>query len=1124
MIPPPEFKIADRAVSLLSEINKNGVYQGAADAFERAMEKYAVYKPIDLTVNLAASAFNIFKGFNEIDSSKLTIGFGNNQLADSVVEKVSSVVQESAKDLFETVKNVDPNLLTAGIVKTQIPAPETVSENKQSAIVQVNNTKVKFIIDGDTFVLDDDSKIRLIGIDAPEQNECFYDDAKNMLADLVLGKEIILEKDISDTDKYDRLLRYGRINDILVNDYMIREGFAEAWAYGLDIKYREKFAESQNYAQNNNLGLWDKCNEAKETKSFSVNTQSLDYIINSIGNDNPPQIGLEPEPEPEDVIPPITPFDINIENGDLFAFADDVSTANGAQINIFGKGEGGSIVVISVNPVYEAEAASNGTWQREITLNEGANAIKIKARDEAGNESEEIAINVILDSLGPAAQINITNYNLMSLVFNVGWIAAEEDAATTTFEPQYKINANGEWQDLVIDNGEQFSFAQDKTTYYFRVRVQDMNGNQGGWSEIAEAEINTKPVIFNEIAWMGTEADYNDEWIELYNISGQDVDLKNWKIEAYNGAPNFTFFDASRDTMTISANSYFLLERTGDETVFNIAADFIYTGAMTNKESGGEYLYLKDSNNIIIDEVISFYAGDNVSKKTMERVRSDVGSNISANWLTYEGEGGAAQDAEGNAIFGTPKFQNSVHNKHYAVGGNISENTSFYKSNSPYFLYSSLNVLENNTLVIEPGVKILIDDNLIFDINGTLKSLGTATDRVVFTSDEATPEAGDWTKMYFSPTSNGSEMFYTDILYGGKWIYGIGGQSAAIEVATSTVSFSNVLVKESAYRGLWLRNSASAVNDVTFDNINAKLGSAMLEINGGNPQINNSVFKNSNGGFSSYGINILNRANPTIANNSFSNTNYPVYIIKGDPVLSENTASGNSYNGIWFDTGYETSDDVVLEKNLPYYVNSLIGVKNNAILTINAGAEIKFNNGGGGIEIQDGTLKAIGTSDNRIKFTSVGFGLWKWIHFTEDANEESELKYAIIENGGYGTFVDGAMIRIDDVAINIDNVEIINSYSRGVMLKNSDSIIANALFKCNGYADFGGICNAVKIPGLVPAFDIQDSDPVVSDSVFKLNRIGIGSYGTSTPAFTNITFGEGNEANIMNTDPVGLTE
>ena len=225
------------------------------------------------------------------------------------------------------------------------------------------------------------------------------------------------------------------------------------------------------------------------------------------------------------------------------------------------------------------------------------------------------------------------------------------------------------------------------------------------------------------------------------------------------------------------------------------------------------------------------------------------------------------------------------------------------------------------------------------------------------------------------------------------------------------VSFSNVLVKESEYRGLWLRNSVSAVNDVTFDNINAKLGSAMLEINGGNPQINNSVFKNSNGGFSSYGINILNGANPTIANNSFSNTNYPVYIIKGDPVLSENTASGNLYNGIWFDAGYEVSDDVVLEKDLPYYVDLIMQVKNNAVLTINAGAEIRFNLfgtfGRDGLEIKEGgVLRAMGEEGEEIKFTAAALspsaGHWEWLYFLSGAGDNSIIQNVLIEYAATG--------------------------------------------------------------------------------------------------------------------------
>ena len=77
-------------------------------------------------------------------------------------------------------------------------------------------------------------------------------------------KEIILQKDVSETDKYRRLLRYvflplsdGRI--LFANDYLVREGFAKVLTYPPDVKYNEQFRQAEREAREDNRGLWGKC-------------------------------------------------------------------------------------------------------------------------------------------------------------------------------------------------------------------------------------------------------------------------------------------------------------------------------------------------------------------------------------------------------------------------------------------------------------------------------------------------------------------------------------------------------------------------------------------------------------------------------------------------------------------------------------------------------------------------------------------------------------------------------------------------------------------------------------------------------------------------------------------------
>jgi endonuclease YncB( thermonuclease family) len=85
------------------------------------------------------------------------------------------------------------------------------------------------IIDGDTVEVAGHGTVRVIGIDTPEQGECGYDKASQVMADLVLGKTVTLSPGAADDrDRYDRLLRYLDVQDVDAGLELIRRGQAIA--------------------------------------------------------------------------------------------------------------------------------------------------------------------------------------------------------------------------------------------------------------------------------------------------------------------------------------------------------------------------------------------------------------------------------------------------------------------------------------------------------------------------------------------------------------------------------------------------------------------------------------------------------------------------------------------------------------------------------------------------------------------------------------------------------------------------------------------------------------------------------------------------------------------------------
>ncbi len=100
---------------------------------------------------------------------------------------------------------------------------------------------------------------------------------------------------------------------------------------------------------------------------------------------------------------------------------------------------------------------------------------------------------------------------------------------------------------------------------------------------LATQGVSFSSVVINEITWMGTKSSANDEWIELYNNTENSINFDGWILKSDDGTPEINL------TGIVPAKSFYLLERTDDNTVPEISTDLIYKGALGNK---GENLKL----------------------------------------------------------------------------------------------------------------------------------------------------------------------------------------------------------------------------------------------------------------------------------------------------------------------------------------------------------------------------------------------------------------------------------------------------------------------------------------------------------------------------------------------------
>lgn len=336
-------------------------------------------------------------------------------------------------------------------------------------------------------------------------------------------------------------------------------------------------------------------------------------------------------------------------------------------------------------------------------------------------------------------------------------------------------------------------------------------------------------------------------------------------------------------------------------------------------------------------------------------------------------------------ITGTMSFTGNTPNAIWVNTGNITTGQ-WLNHGVPYILGGgNFTVPDGNSLTIDAGVTLKFDGNRGITINGDLKAIGTSTEPITFTSNAAVPARGDWRNLYFNNVDNACNLSGCILEYGGS--------------ANGTIYTNN-------NTSLWLAIHFSEIS------------------NSGSYGI-----YNTNTSYASIGVVDIHDCD-----------NYPIRTGAGSVgyMSAFSTFTSNTPNAIRVEQQTFGGVATWLDHGIPYVIWNDITINDATTLTLQAGAELKFNTGA---RFQvDGTLIADGDPVNHITFTSnqalPAPGNWERL-FLNAANAGTILDYCDISYGG----ATNGNIDINNCSSNvsISNSTITYSSNDGVYIRNGSS-------------------------------------------------------------------------------------
>lgn len=304
-----------------------------------------------------------------------------------------------------------------------------------------------------------------------------------------------------------------------------------------------------------------------------------------------------------------------------------------------------------------------GEWSFSLQLPEGTSTVQFHNIILGQATSTPISVEVFVDTIAPVISFAIVECQFSLQDDNCLLPIASSTSAISTNE----LSSIKFYKDNVLINEEQGSVFNFEVPLLvgqnnFYATAVDSLGNQST-STVQIVEYVEKPIIINEIAWSGTDISPFNEWMEIYNRTDKNLNMSRFQISSKDGVPKVLLEG------NLSPNSYYLIERTDDnsvpEVVASLTAAFSGDGAGSGLSDQGEELVLdyKLGNVLVgIDRTPSVdVCGGWCFDSPMGRIDQDSDGSIMSSWDYDPNIYEPIFHKKGIQIAGTPKAQNFIH-------------------------------------------------------------------------------------------------------------------------------------------------------------------------------------------------------------------------------------------------------------------------------------------------------------------------------------------------------------------------------------------------------------------------------------------------------------------------------